>query len=123
MVGFRKVASTQGTIYECGAFEDWEIAVAETGQGNTRAAVEVDRAVSTFEPDCLLFVGVAGGLKDVALGNVVAATKVCGYVPRRGRAWERRRIAWSRRRAPWFAMARGWSGLRLASGHRRSWDR
>lgn len=72
-----------GTVYECGMFEangrEWNVAVADVGMGNQRAAVETERALSHFKPDVAMFVGVARGLKDVSLGDVVAATKVYAY--------------------------------------------
>ncbi len=73
----------QGTIYECGNFvangNSWEVGIVEVGAGNAGAGVEAERAIASFNPSVILFVGVAGGIKDVAIGDVVAATKVYNY--------------------------------------------
>jgi nucleoside phosphorylase len=73
----------QGTIYERGKFaangQEWEVGIAEVGAGNAGAAIEAERAIAYFKPDILFFVGIAGGIKDVAIGDVVAATKVYSY--------------------------------------------
>lgn len=112
----------RGTIYEKGSFSalgsTWTVVLVETGAGNSIAGVALERAITRFSPDAVLFVGVAGGRKDVTLGDVVAADAVydydagkdtdTGYLPRikthtsahalvqcakfvaRGREWQKR---------------------------------
>jgi nucleoside phosphorylase len=69
----------QGTVFFVGTFEDWRVAVVEVGPGNVAVAAIADRAISHFKADVAIFVGVGGGVKDVALGDVVVASKVYGY--------------------------------------------
>ena len=72
-----------GTIYELGHFRandfDWEIGIVEIGSGNSGAAMEAERAIAYFNPSVMLFVGIAAGIKDVKLGDVVASTKIYAY--------------------------------------------
>ena len=72
-----------GMVYEKGTLTadaaTWSVAIAEVGAGIAGAAVEAERALTSFEPDVILFVGIAGGVKDVAVGDVVVADKVYGY--------------------------------------------
>ncbi|MFJ5774334.1 hypothetical protein [Streptomyces sp. NPDC093094] len=68
-----------GTRYRMGWVDGtpWQVALAEIGPGNDGAAVVTAKAVQLFAPRLVMFVGVAGGLKDsVELGDVVVATKV-----------------------------------------------
>jgi nucleoside phosphorylase len=83
--------SPQGTIYERGRFaangQTWEIGIFEAGLGNMQAAVAVTQAITYFNPQVVLSVGIAAGIKNVSLGDVVAATKIYNYES--GRAGER----------------------------------
>ena len=56
-----------GIWFEIGQFGSWTVAVGETGAGNIKAATVTARALSHFEPRIAAFVGIAGGVKDVAL--------------------------------------------------------
>jgi nucleoside phosphorylase len=71
--------SVSGTAFFTGKFEGWDVAVAEVGAGNAGAAAIAVRAIEHYRPSVALFVGIAGGVKDVAIGDVVVATKVYAY--------------------------------------------
>lgn len=71
--------TVRGTVFHVGQFEGWTVAVAECGEGNIRAAATIERGIARFNPEVALFVGVAGGIKDVAIGDVLVASKVYGY--------------------------------------------
>jgi len=79
----RVVQAERGALFELGVFREGagerSVAIHMTGPGNPGAAVSVERAVALFAPRAGLFVGVAGGRKDVALGDVVAADAVYDY--------------------------------------------
>ncbi|MGW7689952.1 phosphorylase family protein [Streptomyces asiaticus] len=79
----RPVQAERGALFEVGVFregsEERSVAIHMTGPGNPGAGVSVERAAALFTPRAVLFVGVAGGVKDVALGDVVAADAVYDY--------------------------------------------
>jgi len=73
----------KGDVYEMGkfngAYHDWEIGIVTVGAGNNTCAYKTERAIDYFNPEVILFVGIAGGIKDLSLGDVVAAEKAYGY--------------------------------------------
>lgn len=73
----------KGTIYEQGTFSTLtgtcEVSITQVYPGNSSAAAEAERAMTCFSPDIMFFVGVAGGIKDVQLGDVAVATDVYNY--------------------------------------------
>jgi nucleoside phosphorylase len=78
----RRISHPAGTVAEVGTVPGvpWPVAVILSGEGTSDAGALAERVSSWLEPQLLLVVGIAGGLKeDVALGDVVAATWVYGY--------------------------------------------
>ncbi|MFI9762136.1 nucleosidase [Streptomyces sp. NPDC051963] len=68
-----------GTRVELGRLDgtSWNLAIAELGEGAMNAAALTTQIVGWLRPQVLLFVGVAGGLKDdIEIGDVVVGTKV-----------------------------------------------
>lgn len=72
-----------GMVGELGTFGEyggpWRVGVIQIGMGNERAAVETDRAIAALDPEVVFFTGVAGGIKDLRLGDVLVASKVYAY--------------------------------------------
>ncbi|MFM9609716.1 nucleosidase [Streptomyces sp. V2] len=74
-----EITLPDGTRLEQGRLEgtDWTIALAELGEGALTTAILAKQIINELHPEALLFVGVAGGLKDdLELGDVVVGTKV-----------------------------------------------
>jgi nucleoside phosphorylase len=72
----------RGLLFDVGFFQGrhrWAIGVAQGGPGNLGAGIVLERAVTAFHPDVAIFVGVAGGRKDVRHGDVVVAEAVYDY--------------------------------------------
>ena len=65
--------------YVIGKFGSLKIALIETGACNVKSSHETDRAILYFNPKYVFFVGIAGGIKDVSIRDLVIANKVIGY--------------------------------------------
>jgi nucleoside phosphorylase len=69
--------------YEKGIFQgkhhQYQVIVAEPGMKNIDMALVTERAIARFKPQIALLIGIAGGVKDVAIGDVVVAKKAYGY--------------------------------------------
>ena len=73
------------TTADLGSFEvngqEVVVAVIETGPGNIDAATATSSALRELSPRIVVMVGVAGGVKDVEVGDVVASRKVYWIEP------------------------------------------
>jgi nucleoside phosphorylase len=73
----------QGHLYEVGELVSehgcWKVLLVMSGQGNRAAARQTEHAIVYFKPVLALLIGVAGGLRDVRLGDVLVATLVYDY--------------------------------------------
>src|SRR5438128_232177 len=67
----------RGSVYRRGTFDHrsdpWDIVLAEIGAGNEGAAAEAERVLAHYAPQVAIFVGVAGAIKDLEHGDVVAS--------------------------------------------------
>lgn len=72
-----------GTVFEVGSVAGHpghRVALAQTGIGVSAAATLTERAHAEFDPEAMVFVGVAGGLREwLEIGDVVVATKIYSY--------------------------------------------
>lgn len=79
----QELVHPSGTIYAWGTFPGtkrvWHVAVAQSGSGETQAAVEAEKAIHFFQARVALFVGVARGRNGVQSGDVVVATRIYAY--------------------------------------------
>lgn len=73
----------EGYIFETGSFDGvhhvYKIIIRQTGSKNTDIALATDQMIRLFTPDAIFVVGIAGGVKDVKVGDVVVGTKAYGF--------------------------------------------
>lgn len=72
-----------GTYVEIGHLKDEpqaQVVLAAIGMGTANAAALTERVIAEFAPAAVLFVGIAGGMRDwLALGDVVVANRIYAY--------------------------------------------
>ncbi|GEM_PF-810841 len=73
----------EGSRYVSGQFEGkngvFNIVTHQTGSGNSTVALATEKTIRLFQPVVVILAGIAGGIKDVVLGDVVVGTKFYGY--------------------------------------------
>jgi nucleoside phosphorylase len=69
----KKGSINYSTFRNTAMFGGAEVFHLECGKGNSTAGIEVATAIVNVEPDFTIMVGVAGGVKDVKIGDVVIA--------------------------------------------------
>jgi len=68
--------------YAIGSYGKWQVVVyLQNEPGNDEALLATKSAIQENKPHYLFFVGVAGGIKDVKIGDVVIANKITDYDP------------------------------------------
>lgn len=65
--------------YETGTYQGSQVIIRQIGATNNVAATETIQMLHHFQPDYVIMVGVAGGVKDVSIGDVLVPTKVYAY--------------------------------------------
>ena len=62
------------------------VAVIETGPGNVDASTVTSAALRDLDPETVVVIGIAGGVKDVSIGDVVASRKIYWVEPEKLKA-------------------------------------
>ncbi|MEY3242566.1 MAG: hypothetical protein RIR11_4005, partial [Bacteroidota bacterium] len=69
--------------YEKGTFKGknhkYDIVICEPGKQNINMALATEKSIKLFTPKIVLLIGIAGGVKDVRIGDVVVGNKAYGY--------------------------------------------
>ncbi|MFN7116403.1 MAG: hypothetical protein ACK4TA_06350 [Saprospiraceae bacterium] len=72
-----------GLVYEVGYYNGdhhiFRIIMRQTGSKNADIALATEKILNDFNPDIIFLVGIAGGVKDVKIGDVVVGTKAYGF--------------------------------------------
>lgn len=72
-----------GAAYERGVFQGlhhrYTVVVREPGMKNVDMALATERGIQYVKPQLVLLLGIAGGVKDLEIGDVVVAKKAYGY--------------------------------------------
>jgi nucleoside phosphorylase len=128
LADLRPISHPAGTLFEIGVLPGSQrpVALSAAGEGNQTAAIVAERAAAMFAPRALLFVGIAGALADdIALGDVVVATRVYSYHGGRDQAdgFKVRPRAWDashelEQRARYVSRLGGWAPALAAAGDR-----
>ncbi len=70
-------------VYETGSFRgkhhNYTIAIRETGSKLEDIALATEKSIQHLKPSFIFLLGIAGGVKDVAIGDIVVGTKAYGY--------------------------------------------
>lgn len=73
----------EGMVFEVGLFTGvhhrHQVHLLQTGAKNTNMALAAIQAIRSIQPQIMLLVGIAGGVKDAVIGDVVVANKAYGY--------------------------------------------
>ena len=79
----RKSVIRDAAAYEMGTFSGkhhaYEVIVREPGMKNVDMALATEKAIRQFQPQVVLLIGIAGGVKDVKIGDVVIASSAFNY--------------------------------------------
>lgn len=79
LLGHHEKKVEAGFHFYIGSYAGWRIITARSGKGNSAAADLTRLSTGHFMPQVALFVGIAGGRKDVTLGDVVVGERLSNF--------------------------------------------